>query len=944
MRLKLRFFPLLLVLLPFAASAQVICDPVFPTASEQVTIYFDAAQGNGALAGNAGPVFAHMGLITSTSTSPSDWKYVPTTWGINDPVGAMQSDGPNRWKKTITINSFFNVPGGVTVLRMAFVFRNQAGTVVGRASDGGDIFYDVVPAGSPLVTKFLLPTSSTLLLSSGAPISINAAASQSATLRLLDNGVQVGSGSGKSLNTSINAGAAGVHKVEFIAETGSESSSSIFFYTVPGTVQTQEPPAGTRLGYTEISPTSIRFALYAPNKQVVHLMGDFNNWLPSDDFLMKRSADGATWWYELSGLTPGQTYRFQYLVNGTQRIADPLSTLVLDPGNDRFIPGQTFPNLPAYPEGQTSGTVSVFKTGQTPFSWTASNYQRPKKSELIVYEMLLRDFINAHDYQTLTDSLDYLERLGITAIQLMPINEFDGNISWGYNPSYHKAIDKYYGTPEALKTLIDECHKRNIAVIVDVVFNHVSGSSPLAQLYWDSANNRPAADNPWLNPVAKHDFNVFNDFNHDSQATRNYTKNCLDYWIKEFRVDGFRFDLSKGFTQKNTLGNVGAWGQYDAARIALWKEYSDFMWAIDPDFYVILEHFADNAEEKELAQYGMMLWGNMHFSYKDVALGGSAAQNTSLSSIAHTARGWAVPHLVGYMESHDEERVSYECRTYGSLNGTYNIKFLPIAMLRMEMMHNLLFSVPGPKMLWQFGELGYDFSINTCENGTISNDCRLSPKPIRWDFRNDPYRKRLFDVTSALLHLRKNNDIFETSDFTLGLGSGNLRFVRLNSANFNVNVIANIATSNQTSVVTFQHPGTWYEYYTGTTLNVPGVSTAISLKPGEYRLYTDMPVALPPGVNTTAVQELSGSLSGLEVFPNPVERNFTAAFTLSSAGSLAVEVRALDGHLVQQDRFLELPAGELRFDIDLSGAAPGTYLLLLRDAQGGVLTKKLIKL
>ncbi|HNE30490.1 MAG TPA: alpha-amylase family glycosyl hydrolase, partial [Saprospiraceae bacterium] len=549
--------------------------------------------------------------------------------------------------------------------------------------------------------------------------------------------------------------------------------------------------------------------------------------------------------------TPGDIYRFQYFVDGALKIADPLSTLVLDPWNDAFIPALTWPNLPAYPSGKTTGVVSLLQTAQPPFNWTAAGYDRPKKTDLVIYELLVRDFVAAHDYQTLTDTLDYLESLGVTAIELMPVNEFDGNINWGYGPAYHKALDKYYGTPEALKTFVDECHKRDIAVILDVVFNQATGASPLAQLYWDAANNRPAANNPWLNPQATHPFSVFNDFNHESAATKAYVKNCLKYWLQEFKVDGFRFDLSKGFTQFNSGSNVSLWGQYDASRVAILKNYADFIWSVDPTAYVILEHFADNTEEKELAEYGMMLWGNMWGAYKDVALGFSSGINTSLGNVVYSNRGWSVPHLIGYMESHDEDRIAYECKTYGNVAGTYNIKSLPTGLRRIEMLENLFYTVPGPKMLWQFGEMGYDFPINYCPDGSINPNCRTDPKPVRWDYLDNPYRKRLHDVTQALLYLRNNYDVFETSNYNIQLAPGTIRQVWLNdnASGMAVVVIANVSTSvinNQTLYLNGPQ-GWWYEYYTGDSVFYNGFPVnTITLQPGEYRLYLNQYVPLPP--------------------------------------------------------------------------------------------------
>jgi len=939
-RVKLLLLPLLL--LPLLLTAQVSTVPVFPNVNANVTIYYNATQGNAALA-DVSPVFAHMGVITNLSNSPSDWKHVPTTWGINDPVGAMTQESPNVWKKTINIQTFFNISGGETVLKLAFVFRNQSGSIVGRAADGGDIFYDVYPENGPLQTVFLQPNIASFLSAVGMLIPVKAAASQSGELVLYDNGTQVATANGESLETNLTA-SAGLHLIKFVAITASESDTSSFLYLVPSALNIQNPPAGSQAGISYLDDQTVRLALYAPKKQVVYAIGDFSNWLPNPAYQMNLSADSTLWWIEIGGLTPGQDIRFQYLVNGTLRFADPLSTMVLDAGNDPFIPTITYPNLSVYPTGQTSGSVSVLQTNQTPFPWSAASYERPKKTDLVVYELLLRDFLARHDYATLLDTLDYLERLGVTAIELMPVNEFDGNNSWGYNPAFHKALDKYYGTPEALKLLIDECHARNIAVILDVVFNQASGSSPLAQLYWDAANNRPAVDNPWLNPIAKHDFNVFNDFNHESQATKSYVKNCLLYWVSEFKVDGFRFDLSKGFTQNNTLGNVSAWGQYDASRIVILKDYADAIWDEDPTAYVILEHFANNNEEKVLAQYGMMLWGNMHGAYKDVALGTTSGLTANMSGISYKNRTWTVPHLIGYMESHDEERIMVDCYNSGAVAANYNVKTTPIALKRIEMLNNLLYTVPGPKMLWEFGEMGYDFSINLCENGTVNNNCRLSPKPIRWDYYDMPKRRALFVKTAALLQLRKNYDVFETTDFQISLGSGKIRTVRLNSPTMNVFVVANAAVTTETATGNFQHTGTWYEYYTGAILNVTNLSTPISLTAGEYRLYTDVFVPFPDDLQYLAAPEVAGAVEDVAVYPNPASSIFTVYFNLRESTDVQVQVLDMSGKTIGKFDGESLPPGEQAFEIDANNWQTGVYFVMLRDREtGAVITKKVIK-
>jgi len=257
---------------------------------------------------------------------------------------------------------------------------------------------------------------------------------------------------------------------------------------------------------------------------------------------------------------------------------------------------------------------------------------------------------------------------------LMPVNEFEGNESWGYNPSFHMALDKYYGTPEKFKEFIDSCHGRGIAVIMDIALNHAFGQNPMVNMYWDAANNRPAANNPWFNAICPHSPYCWGyDFNHEVQPTKDYVDRINRHWLNEYHIDGYRFDFTKGFV------NSGV--NYSNTRINIIKRMADSLWAQHPDAYVILEHWADNAEETQLANYGMMLWGNLTYEYHQAMKG----YNSNLTNGIYSSRGWTNPHLVTYSESHDEERGMYECLSAGvATNPSHNVKELPIALLRAQ--------------------------------------------------------------------------------------------------------------------------------------------------------------------------------------------------------------------------------------------------------------------
>ncbi len=391
-----------------------------------------------------------------------------------------------------------------------------------------------------------------------------------------------------------------------------------------------------------------------------------------------------------------------------------------------------YPNLKPYPFGKTTNLVSVFQINEPKYTWQVTNFQRPEKTELVVYELLLRDFLSTHDYKTLADTLNYLKKLGINAIELMPINEFEGNESWGYNTTFYFAMDKYYGTKNALKAFIDKAHQMGFAVIMDVVFNHNFGQSSLVRMWWDEANQRPASNSPYFNPIAKHPYNVGYDFNHESPATKELVSRALKFYLQEYKVDGFRFDLSKGFTQTNSGSDVGLWGQYDQSRINILKAYADSIWKYDSTAYVILEHFAVDSEEQVLTNYGMLSWGNMNYNYNEATMGWHDSGKSDFTRVSYKVRGFSKPHLIGYMESHDEERLMYKNLTYGNSSGNYNIKNLATALERIKLAGAFFFTVPGPKMIWQFGELGYDYSIEY--NG------RTGPKPIRWGYFLDVNR------------------------------------------------------------------------------------------------------------------------------------------------------------------------------------------------------------
>jgi len=584
-------------------------------------------------------------------------------------------------------------------------------------------------------------------------------------------------------------------------------------------------PTGANDGVTFInSGTSVIFNLYAPGKTTVGVIGDFNNWTP---VTMNQTPDGTRWWVQIDNLDPNKEYSYQYLINGTLKVADPYCEKILDPANDSYIPSSVYPNLKAYPSGQ-SGIVSDFQYNQPVYSWKTTSFTRPDKKNLVIYELHVRDFVATHSYKTLIDTLSYLSNLGVNAVELMPVNEFEGNDSWGYNPDFYFAPDKYYGTKNDLKAFIDACHSKGMAVILDMVLNHSFGSSPMVQMYFDNTAQKPTADNPWFNVNPTHPDNVGYDFNHESAATKYFAKNVMKFWMTEYKIDGYRFDLAKGFTQKVTTDEA-SWGQYDASRVAIWKDYNSFIKSVDNNnFYVILENFASDQEEKEESDQGMMHWNNMNYNFNEATMG--YVSTSDLTGLFFTPHTFTAPdYLVGYMESHDEERIQFKNENYGNSSGSYNVKDLATGLKRDEAAAAFMLSTPGPKMIWEFGERGYDISIN--------NTSRLSDKPPHWEYMSDPLRKGLYNAYAKLIRMKINNPVFTTSNVLFG-ASGAIKSIALTGTNVNVMMVANFDVVTQSAAVAFPSTGTYYDYYTGSTISVSTTFTNVTLAPGEYHIYS----------------------------------------------------------------------------------------------------------
>lgn len=896
--------------------------------------------------------------VTGTSlaslTEAYAWVWIPDAAAIdakynhNPPTGA---DATAKFNKTVNAGqTTFSITFKPSDFFVQDISTKTSMGILLKAPDwtGGQTTDYIANFGFSLTLN--QPSVKPVFVDNGQVLTIQATTPAAATFELFVNNVSVNTQTGitnYSYNHTVTE-SSGAVPVRLTATSPSGNAEVSFQYIISANSPVQARPAGiiSGINYTSGDPTKVTLCVLAPGKASAYVRGDFSNWdiLPAN--LMKR--DGEYFWIELSGLTSGIEYAFQYLVDETIWIADPYADKILDP-DDQYIPAGTYPNLKTFPAKALGAQwyqnrLAVFQTGQTPYAWQVTNFDKPDKDKLVVYELLIRDFFEdgGNNYQSLIDTVSYFKRLGVNAIELMPIMEFGGNNSWGYNPQFMFAPDKAYGTKNKLKEFVDVCHQNGIAVILDIAMNHQDMPNPYLMLDFNYTTFKPNPTNKFFNVEATHPFSVFYDMNHESLYTKKYLDTINYYWLHEYKIDGYRFDLSKGFTQTNNPNNVTAWSAYDASRIAILKRMSDKIWANFPDAYVILEHLAVNTEEKELAEYragedkGMMLWGNLNNAYLQSAMG--YASDSDLSGVYYGTRGWTVPHLVSYMESHDEERMMYKNIMYGNAAGTYSVKELPTALNRAKAAATIFYTIPGPKMLWQFGELGYDYSINYCEDdGTISDECRTYPKPVRWDYHESNSRNVLASHIADLVRLRHSYDVFTSGTVTLAVGAASLekQVMLKNSpytatpataAEMNAVVVVNFDVTAKTTSVNFPHTGTWYDYYKdGAQLNVTTASFGVALQPGEYKIFTDVQIESPQLITGTEMP----SAASVSVYPNPAGKTLMIA---SDEEIVSLSVITMQGVRV-------IPHRTSATSWDVSGLAPGLYVADIKTRTGRTMVK-----
>lgn len=899
------------------ARAQVVTTEPTPLQedSEGVVVFFHADEGNQGLM-NMPPethIYAHTGVqVEDADGTVTDWKYAPS-WEEDLPKYQLEYVSPNLWKLNIgDIRTYYGVAATETVRRLCFVFRNTGGTKVDKDVGNADIFVDLLDSGFQLA--FRKSILADVVSADTKPITFTATTTEEADIKILVGDNVIGEGSGvKTLRATYKFETIGNFEVKAVATKNGKTLTKTIGVVYARDSQPAADQTVPPMGLTKNADGSYTFCLAAPGKEKLMLIGSWNGYRPDNANVMDyvdATIDGGTFRYfkvTMPAATTGTAFGYYYLVDLSSAVGDPYCRLVLDPYNDKYISEEVYPDKPAYPEGlvPTNTLVAWHADGMLDYTWTTTDFQPAPKNDLVIYELLLRDFTGTEgqargngNVRLAMEKLPYLKSLGINAIELLPINEFNGNNSWGYNPNFYFAIDKAYGTPQDYKEFIDKCHELGIAVILDVVFNQSDGLHPWYKMY-------PVAENPFYNQTAPHAYSVLNDWNQGYPLVQQQWRDMLQFWLSEYKVDGFRFDLVKGLGDNTSYANDSgnATNAYNASRVARMKALHDAMREVNPDAYFINENLAGAKEENEMAEDGELNWANVNNSGCQFAMGWNS--NSSLNRMWALRDSRTAGSTVAYLESHDEERLAYKQNKWGATGVKGNLK---VSCQRLGSAAAQMILVPGSHMIWQFSEMGNAQSTKQADGGSNNT----SPKIVNWALLDNPDNAALVKCYSEMIGIRLGHpDLFtDNGDFTMNLGTWSTgRYIATTSGSKELYVVINpniAAGKNVTVTINFlTDKNANYHVASKSFDSNPSFDAAaktVTVEPNCYAVISTKDVS---GIDDVVFEATEGT----RIFAVP-----GGVRVVNCEG--AVEVYSLDGIAVAT------AAGDATIDVE-----PGTYVV-----------------
>lgn len=452
--------------------------------------------------------------------------------------------------------------------------------------------------------------------------------------------------------------------------------------------------------YADAGGTGVTFRTWAPNASSVAVKGAFNGWGATT---LAKESSGGRWSVDIPGARAGQEYKL--VVNGAYK---------KDPRGRRVV--------------NSAGNSIVYEPGT--FDWGGdSSFSPIWRNDLVIYEMHAGSY-NAEDWLPSTfdqcaEKIAYLKALGVSAVELMPVNEFPGDRSWGYNPSDLFAIEASHGGPDALKRFIKACHENGLAVLVDVVHNHY-GPSDLEMWQFDGWSQNGLGGIYFYN-----DWKANTDWgstrpDYGRAEVKDFIQAQIQMFVEDYHIDGFRWD-----SVYNIRNCSGTWNPDGSAMLS---QVNNWLINNHPDVFRIAEDHAFDTDVGFEAQWD-------HDFLSDIRYLATAANDSdrNMDTLAAHLRNEGFDRVV-YVESHD---------TCGDLNNKHRLPYdiqnndpegyFP--KKRALLANTIALISPGIPMIFEGSEMHESF--------TFSNN-----QALRWFLTNE--NAGIVRAYADLIHLRRN--------------------------------------------------------------------------------------------------------------------------------------------------------------------------------------------